>query len=173
LPPHLEHNPETFWSVGLALERFGTGYVGNDNLVGVATMFRYYSFGPHALLLAKPSPAGYEDSRFLFGLGLRGYFPLVGTWFSYGVGVHGEWLRPLWLAYATPFELGAVVLNENSWDIEIFVGARRAFAGQLIDQYLIDPNGFDNENAQDELDYIRHHDAWRGFLRVVFARKID
>jgi hypothetical protein len=175
LPAHLQHDPDTFWTVGLALERFGTGYTGSDNLVGVATMFRFQSFGPHAMLLAKPSPEGYEDSRFLLGLGLRGYFPLLGTWFSYGVGVHGE-IRledHFWLAYATPFELGAVVLRENSWHIEIFAGARRAFAGELIDQYLIDPNGFDNENASDELHDIKKNDPWRGFLRVVFARRID
>jgi hypothetical protein len=175
LPPHLAEDQETFWSVGMALERFGTGYTGSDNLIGVAAMFRYRSFGPHALLMAKPSPDGYEDSRFLFGLGLRGYFPLLGTSFSYGVGVHGEVRLEdhFWLAYATPFELGAVVFRKNSWDIEVFLGARRAIGGALIDHYLIDPNGFDNEDARDELNEARHDDPWRLFLRVVFARRID
>jgi hypothetical protein len=175
LPAHLASEPETFWSVGMALERFGTGYTGSDNLVGVATMFRYRSFGPHALLMAKPSPDGYEDSRFLFGLGLRGYFPLFGTYFSYGVGAHAE-IRledHFWLAYATPLELGAVVFHKNSWDIEVFLGARRAIGGALIDHFLIDPNGFDNEDARDELNYQRHEDAWKGFLRIVFARRLD
>jgi hypothetical protein len=175
LPPHLAEQPETFWSVGMALERFGTGYTGTDNLIGVAAMFRYRALGPHAILMAKPSPDGYEDSRFLFGLGFRGYFPLFGTSFSYGIGMHGEVRLEdhFWLVYATPIELGAVVFRENSWDIEVFLGARRAFAGALIDHYLIDPNGFDNEDAQAELDDIRQNDPWRAFLRIVFARRID
>lgn len=175
LPPHLSKMPERFWSVGIALERFGSGFSGNDNLVGIATMFRIRSFGPHALVMSKPSPEGYEESRFLAGAGLRGYFTALGVSMSYGVGVHAEVRLEdhFWLAYATPLELGAVLWSRNSWDVELFVGARRAFAGELIDQFLIDPNGFDNENAQDELDRVRHDDPWRAFVRVVFARRID
>jgi hypothetical protein len=175
LPEHLASSPETFWSVGIGVERFGAKVEDDNNLIGVATMFRIRSFGPHALLMAEPSPEGYQDSRFVGGLGLRGYFPLLGTSFSYGVGVHAEIrLRDhYWLAYATPLELGAVLWSKDSWDIELFLGARRAFAGELIDHFLIDPNGLDNENAQDELDRIRHDDPWRGFLRLVFARRID
>ena len=172
---HLAKLPSTFWSVGVALERFGTGYTGNDSLIGIATMFRIDSFGPHAVLMSKPSPEGYQDSRFLTGFGVRGYFPLLGTSFSYGVGVHAEVRLEdhFWLAYATPFELGAVLWSKDSWDIELFAGARRAFAGELIDHFLIDPNGFDNENAQDALDHQRREEPWRGFVRLVFARRID
>jgi hypothetical protein len=175
LPEHLAHQPDTFWSVGLGVERFGAKVDDDNNLIGIATMLRIRSFGPHALLMVEPSEEGYQDSRFLGGVGLRGYFPLLGTSFSYGVGVHAE-IRlkdHFWLAYATPLELGAVLWSKDSWDIELFVGVRRAFAGELIDHFLIDPNGFDNENARDELETIRHDDPWRGFLRLVFARRID
>jgi hypothetical protein len=43
----------------------------------------------------------------------------------------------------------------------------------LINTFLIDPNGFDNEDAQRELDVARDKRPWRGFLRIVFARRID
>jgi hypothetical protein len=175
LPRHLAGDQSTFWTVGLGVERFGTGYADSDYLVGVAAMFRVRSFGPHAVLMTKPSPDGYEESRFLAGLGLRGYFPVLGVSFSYGVGVHAEVRLEdhFWLAYATPLELGAVIYAKHSWDIELFLGARRAFAGELINHFLIDPNGFDNEDAGRELDRVKTDDPWRGFVRVVFARRLD
>ena len=175
LPGHLADLPENYWSIGIGLERFGAKVEDDNNLLGIGAMFRFRAFGPHAILMAEPSPEGYEDSRFLGGLGMRGYFPLLGTELSFGVGLHAEIrLRDhFWLAYATPFELGAVLWRKNSWDIQLFVGMRRAFAGSLIDHYLIDPNGFDNEDARDELDRIRHDDPWRGFVRLMFARRID
>jgi hypothetical protein len=174
LPAHLAETPASFWSVGVGLERFGAKLEAGDSLIGLAAMLRLRSFGPHALLMAEPRSSGYQKSRFLGGLGLRGYFPLLGTWASYGVGAHAE-IRledHYWLAYATPLELGIQLWSKDSWDIELFAGARRAFAGALIDHYLIDPNGFDNDNARDSLDR-RRHESWRGFLRVVFARRVD
>jgi hypothetical protein len=175
LPEKLAPRSNSYFSVGVALERFGREVAGNDNLFGLAAMWRIYSFAPHALLMSKPSDAGLEDSRFLAGLGLRGYFPLLGTSFSYGVGVHAEMRLEdhYWLAYATPLELGAVIWAKDSWDIEIFVGARRAMAGDLINHFFIDPNGFDNENAREELNRLRTDTPWQGFLRLVFARRID
>ena len=175
LPERLAPRSNNYFTVGVGFERFGREVAGNDNLFGVAAMWRINSFGPHVLLMSKPSDAGIEDSRFLAGIGLRSYFPLLGTSFSYGVGVHAEMRLEdhYWLAYATPLELGAVVWARNSWDIELFVGARRAFAGDLINHFFIDPNGFDNENAQDELDRLRTETPWQGFLRIVFARRID
>jgi hypothetical protein len=175
LAPHLADTPDQFWSVGVGVERFGGDVETGGNLVGLAAMFRIHSFGPHALLMIEPTTDGYQDWRFLAGIGLRGYFPLLGASFSYGVGLHAEVRLEdhFWLAYATPVELGGVLWRRDSWDIELFVGARRAFAGKLIRHYLIDPNGFDNENAQDELDRLRHDDPWRAFVRLVFARRID
>ena len=175
LPEKLAPKSNSYFTVGVGLERFGREVAGNDNLIGLAAMWRIQSFGPHVLLMTKPSDGGYEDSRFLAGIGLRGYFPLLGTSFSYGVGLHIETRLEdhYWLAYATPLELGAVVWAKNSWDIEVFVGARRAMAGALINHFFIDPNGFDNENAKEELDRLRTDTPWQGFLRVVFARRIE
>jgi hypothetical protein len=175
LPEKLAPKSNSYFTVGVGLERFGREVAGNDNLVGLAAMWRIHSFGPHVLVMSKPSDAGLEDSRFLAGLGLRGYFPLLGTSFSYGVGVHAEMRLEdhYWLVYATPLELGAVIWDRESWDIELFVGARRAIAGDLINHFFIDPNGFDNENAREELDRLRTHTPWQGFLRVVFARRIE
>jgi len=175
LPKELAPKSNSYFTIGVGIERFGREVAGNDNLFGLAAMWRIHSFGPHVLLMSKPSDAGIEDSRFLAGLGLRGYFPLLGTSFSYGVGVHAEMRLEdhYWLAYATPLELGAVIWAKDSWDIELFVGARRAMAGDLINHFFIDPNGFDNENAREELDRVRTDTPWQGFLRLVFARRID
>jgi hypothetical protein len=175
LPDQLAPKPNSYFTVGIGVERFGREVAGNDNLFGLAAMWRIHSFGPHVLVMSKPSDAGIEDSRFMAGIGLRGYLPLLGTSFSYGVGVHAEMRLEdhYWLVYATPLELGAVVWAKDSWDIEVFIGARRAIAGGLINHFFIDPNGFDNENARDELDRLRSDTPWQGFLRVVFARRID
>jgi hypothetical protein len=175
LPEKLAPKSNSYFTVGIGVERFGREVAGNDNLFGLAAMWRIHSFGPHVLIMSKPSDAGIEDSRFLAGIGLRGYFPLLGASFSYGVGVHAEMRLEdhYWLAYATPLELGAVVWAKDSWDIEVFIGARRAIAGGLINHFFIDPNGFDNEDARDELDRLRSDTPWQGFLRVVFARRID
>jgi hypothetical protein len=175
LPERLAPKSNNYFTVGVGIERFGREVAGNDNLIGLAVMWRIQSFGPHLLVMSKPSDAGFEDSRFLAGFGLRGYFPLLGTAFSYGVGLHAEVRLEdhYWLAYATPLELGAVVYAKNSWDIEVFVGARRAIGGELINHFFIDPNGFDNENAREELERLRTETPWQGFLRVVFARRID
>ena len=175
LPRHLVRTPEQFWSVGLGVERFGADVDTGGNMIGVATMFRIRSFGPHVLVMTEPSTQGYQDWRYLAGFGMRGYFDVLGATFSYGVAMHAEVRLDdhFWLAYATPLELGSVLWSRESWDIELFIGARRAFAGELIWHYLIDPNGFDNENAQDELDRLRTDDPWRGFIRIVFARRLD
>jgi hypothetical protein len=175
LPPPLAPESTHYFAVGVGVERFGSELPGSDTLVGLTAMLRLRAFGPHALVMLKPDVDGYEQTRLLAGLGLRGYVPLLGTEFSYGVGVHAEVRLEdhFWLAYATPLELGAIVYRKGTLDIELFVGARRAMGGALIDNFLIDPNGFDNENAEDELRKVRYDDPWRGFVRVVFAHRID
>lgn len=180
LPEHLARLPKNYFVIGAALERFGENFAGKsqaDNLLyGVAAMWRIKSFGPHILIMTKPSTDNYQNSRFLAGAGLRGMFNVPGlTEFSYGVGTHIEARLEdhYWLAFATPAELGATIWRRGSWNIDLFLGVRRAMAGQLINHFLIDPNGIDNENAQDELYRARHEDAWKGFIRLVFSRRID
>ena len=142
--------------------------------LGSMAMYRWRALGPHASLLLRPSGRGYQYWRALSGFGLRGYLPVGPTEISYGVGAHFEARLEdhYWLAHATLLELGTPLTRAGSWNIGLFAGARYAFTGQLINFFLVDPNGFDNENAQDDLDIARGA-PWRGFVRVVFARRID
>jgi hypothetical protein len=175
LPASLSPASNDWWVVSVAAEQFGRDPDSLDALYGVSVMYRLDSWGPHLLAMSKPNSGGFEDSRFLAGAGLRGYLPVLGTEMSYGVSVHAEARLEdhFWLAYATPLELGVVLYSKNSWDLELFFGARRAFAGELINHFLIDPNGFDNENAADELERVTELEPWRGFVRLVFGRRLD
>lgn len=171
--------PERSYAFRLAmgLEAWDSQFSGSDYLIALATTLRVSAFAPYVQLMTKPGTGteNYEDTRLLAGLGLRAYLPIWSGRLSYGVGVLGE-LRfedHFWLAYATPLELGAVVYRKNSLEIELFAGARRAFAGKLMNVFLLDPNGFENEGAQAELDRARHADAWHGFVRVTISRGID
>lgn len=177
LPAHLVGARPGFWRVGLGLERFGTGFEGSDYLAALAVAYRYRSFVPNLLFLAKPrlSTEGYEESRFVLGLGLRSYVKLWGVDVSYGSGVQGE-LRfedHFWLLHLTPIELSAVLLRKRTLDVELFVGARGAVTGELIDSFLLDPNGFQNESAQATLDRATGGDRFHGFFRLVLSRRLD
>ena len=177
LPAHLVAERPGFWRVGLGLERFGTGFEGSDYLAALAVAYRYRAFVPNLLFLAKPrlSTEGYEESRFLLGLGLRSYVKLWGVEVSYGTGVQGE-LRfedHFWLLHLTPVELSAVLFRRRTLDIEFFVGARGAVTGKLIDSFLLDPNGFQNESAQAALDRATGGDRFHGFFRLVVSRRLD
>ena len=183
LPHTLAPEQTSYWVVGVGWEEFGRDPEHPNSLFGLTGMYRYKSIGPHVLLMTNspglmstdPSLDGYEDWRLLGGLGLRGFLPALGTEWSYGVGAHAEIkLRDhFWVGYVTPLELGVVLYARNSWHLELFAGARRAAVGTLINHFIVDPNGFDNENAQDELDDLLHRDPWLGFVRVVFGRRID
>jgi hypothetical protein len=175
LPPSLLPPENRYLALGVALEGFGRSFDNGDAFGGLAAVYRLRSLGPQASLLVRPSERGIQAWRLLTGLGLRGYLPVGSVELSYGVGVYLEarMLDHYWLAHAMPLEVGAVLSRSGSWNIELFVGARYAFAGKLINSFLIDPNGFDNEDAQSELEVARDLKPWRGFLRVVFARRID
>jgi hypothetical protein len=175
LPLELAPRSESFWVVGVAVEEYGRGSRSRDELYGVTAMLRLRSWGPHALVMLKPSGRSYQDTRFVAGLGLRGYLPVLGIELSYGVGMQIEARLEdhFWLASATPLELGAVLFSKNSWELELFVGARRAFAGELINSFLLDPNGFDNEDADAVLYKTKTLEPWRGFVRLQFGRRLD
>jgi hypothetical protein len=175
LPPELSPRTRGYWVVGVAIEEYGTGSRSHDELYGLAAMFRTKAWGPNALLMLKPSGTSYEDTRFLGGIGLRGYVPVLGIELSYGVAMHVEARLEdhFWLASATPLELGARLFSKNSWELELFLGARRAFAGELINSFLLDPNGFDNEEAEATLYQAKTGEPWRGFIRLVFGRRLD
>ena len=183
LPASLAPEGSNYWVVGIAAETFGQEVDGTGLLLGLDVIYRIGPFGPHLLLMMKPNPlmsatpqiGDYEEYRALAGLGLRGHCPLFGTEWSYGIGAHAE-IRlqdHYWTYHFTPFELGTAVFGRGSWRIELFYGARYALGGDLINHFIIDPNGFDSENARDELDLLLHQKAWTGFFRVVFGRRID
>lgn len=177
LPAHLVPARSAYWRVGLGLERFGTGFEGSDYLAALSIAYRYRAFAPNLLFLAKPrlSTEGYEESRFVLGLGLRAYVKLWGVDVSYGTSVQGE-LRfedHFWLLHLTPVELSAVLFHRRTLDIELFVGARGAVTGKLIDSFLLDPNGFQNESAQATLDRATGGDRFHGFFRLVLSRRLD
>lgn len=177
LPERLTPAPRSFWRVGLGLERFGTGFAGSDYLAALAVTYQRSAFAPNLLFLAKPrlGTDGYEESRFVLGLGLRSYVKLWRVQLSYGFGMQGE-LRfedHFWLIHATPLELSAILYRKRTLDIELFFGVRGAMTGQLIDSFLLDPNGFQNESAQARLDHATGADRVHGFLRLVVSRRID
>jgi hypothetical protein len=173
LAPERSH----YFGVGLGVEGWGNKFSGSDYLVALATTLRVSAFAPYLQLMAKPDAgtSRYEEARLLFGPGLRAYFPLFGTQVSYGVGVLGElrFEEHFWLAYATPFELSGVLFRRHSFEVELFTGMRRAFAGKLVNSFLLDPNGFENEEAQANLDRATREEAWHGFVRIMISRRID
>jgi len=177
LPAHLASHPTNHFLVGLALERYGHKLGESDTQLGLVGAYRAGPFSPHFSLLIKPGKLhrDFEDSRWLLGLGTRSYFELLGLEWSYGVGAHVEARLEdhFWLAFLSPAELGVVIHRRNSWQLELFGGARRAFAGDLINSYLVDPNGFNNESAREELKEVRYSKPWRAFLRLVFSRRLD
>lgn len=167
-----------YWVLGMAAEQFTSAATelgsGGNLLLGLTAMWRIKAFGPHLLLMTKPAVERFIDARYLGGGGLRGLFTVGSTQLSYGVSSHME-IRladHFWLMYATPIELGVTLWDRGSWNIDLFLGMRRVMTGSLINYFLIDPNGFDNEVAQDEVDAAQRG-PWRAFARVVFGRRVD
>jgi hypothetical protein len=140
--------------------------------VGVSVNYRNRWLSPNLRLAIRPAQS-IEDTYAAFGGGVRAYFRLLGAELSYGLGAQIETRLEdhFWLAWATPVELGATLYEEGSWRIGLFAGFSRTFGGALINNFLVDPNGFDDEGAQENLQRIRS-DGTQTFLRIVFARKI-
>jgi hypothetical protein len=179
LPGAWRLSPPTYWVVGATIENAGHNVhkdeIVSDILFGLSATLRWRAFGPHARLLLAPGGDRYNDTRVFASTGLRGFLPLLGTEFSYGVAVQydARLEQHYWLAGVTPIEVGATVYRAGSWNIDVFIGARYALTGALVDSFLIDPNGFDNEDAHDDLVAARDEQPWEGFLSVVFGRRIE
>jgi hypothetical protein len=178
LPAAWDVDSEAYWVLGLALERAGTNVVGDDvlrdQLVGLSFAFRWWFLEPHLRLMASPTIGRYQNTRALAGGGLRLHASLFDFDFSYGGGAHIEVRLDdhYWLAGVTPFEAGMTVWDRGSWRIQVFVGARFIVAGELVNSFMIDPNGFNNENARDELN--RTLDSpWEGVVSVTFGRRVE
>ena len=94
---------------------------------------------------------------------------------SYGVGVSIEArLRDsFWVAYATPLELGIPLYRGDSAEHHLFFGARHSMAGSLINSYLLDPNGYNNEQSLEELAVLREEHPWQVYVALVFGRRVE
>ena len=178
LPERAEVLEKDFWVVGVGIERGIVRLTDNpaDELrLGVQLSYRNRVWGPHAWLQAGPdSGTRLENLSAAVGAGIRAHFLLWEQAFSYGVSVQLEtrFRRSFWLAMATPLELGTVLWSRGSAEISVFSGMRRVFAGELVNSFLLDPNGFDNQDRADELTDIKRNSAWQGFIAVTFARRL-
>jgi len=168
-----------FWWPTVVLERSSAHLTGarsvDETRFGLGLAFRTSSLSPHVRLLISPSLGSYENLAGSASAGLRVHFELAGVPLSYGVGVSIEArLRDsLWLAHATPIELGTALYRGGSAEHYVFVGARHSMAGALINSYLLDPNGYDNEDSLDQLSDLRDAHAWQLYVSVVFGRRVE
>ncbi|MBE7486019.1 MAG: hypothetical protein HS104_39375 [Polyangiaceae bacterium] len=177
LPERWEVEPRRHWVVGIttesAAQRVASDEVISALFVGLSAGLRWEWANPHLRLMAGDRGV---NARYFAGLGFRTFFgTLWGTEWSCGVGTHfdARLARHYWLVGVTPLELGVTLFDQRSWSIQMFWGARAAVAGRLLNSYLIDPNGFHNAAAQDELEDARDHRPWEGFVSVVFGRKVE
>jgi hypothetical protein len=174
------NQPRTYFLVGVALERADDNVVGTDfwadQLIGATAMYRTsnVAFGGRLLVSPDLSRENVLQLRALAGIDVRLYREVFGLEWSLGIGGLGE-LRladHFWVAYITPLELGVTAYDDLSFSVRIFAGIRYLATGELINLFLVDPNGFDNENARDAL--IEEKDRpFEGFVRIVFQRRVE
>jgi hypothetical protein len=179
LPTWAEPSPRYFL-VGVAFERGDDNLVGKDffgdQLIGITATYRSSMAGLGGRLMISPKfeRANFFELRALGGLDARAYIDVLGLEWSLGLGILVEArLRDhFWLSYLTPLEIGATVFEHGSLQVQAFAGVRYLYSGSLINTFLLDPNGFNNENAVDALADERDR-PWEIFLRIAFTRRID
>lgn len=168
-----------FWWPAVVFERASTHLRGvrsvDETRFGLMLAYRTGSLSPHLRALISPSLGAYQNLAGAAGAGLRVHFALGGVALSYGVGMSLEArLRDsLWLAYATPIELGIPLYRGDSAEHHLFLGARHSMGGALINSYLLDPNGYDNEDSLDRLRELRDGQAWQLYVSLVFGRRVE
>jgi len=179
LAPTHQVSSSRFWWPTVVLERASTHLTGarsvDETRFGLSLAYRTGTLSPHVRMLVSPSIDRYQDLAVMAGLGLRVHFELAGVPLSYGTGLSFEArLRDsLWLAYATPLELGTALYRGDSAEHYVFVGARHTLAGALINSYLLDPNGYESEAARAELHRMRDGSAWQIYVALVFGRRVE
>jgi hypothetical protein len=165
------------WSIGIAFERTGAtlfgGDVFEDQLIGLSLIRRGRHLGLETRLMLSPSTR-VENMRGLLAGGARAYLELFGTELSYGVGatIAARLRDHFWLVHLAPVEVGVALYREGSARIDLFVGARYLVAGDLINTFLLDPNGFNNEIAEEDLATKKER-GWEAFITIVFAHVLD
>ncbi len=177
LPKEWELAKPNYWVLGVAFERAGQRDLGSsllrDQLYGVSVAYKWKEFSPYIRALINV-PQAFNEYRILTVGGFRSYIEPYGVEVSYGVGTHFEVRLKdhYWLAALSPLELGTTLLRSGSLRVQLFSGVRFAFAGELIDNFLFDPNGINNARAQDELNRLKRVESWEGFFTVVFGRAL-
>jgi hypothetical protein len=168
-----------FWWPTVVLERASTHLRGvrsiDETRFGLALAYRTGSLSPHLRALISPSLEAYENVAAMAGAGVRVHFDLGDVPLSYGVGlsIEARLRDSIWLAYATPVEIGAPLYRGDSAEYYVFVGARHSMAGALINSYLLDPNGYDNQDSFDRLAELREEHAWQLYVSFAFGRRIE
>lgn len=168
-----------FWWPAVVFERASTNLTGvrsvDETRFGLMLAYRTGSLSPHVRALISPSLGAYQNLAGAAATGLRVHFELGGMSLSYGVGmsIEARLRDSLWLAYATPIELGTRLYRGDSAEHHVFVGARHSMAGALINSYLLDPNGYDNEDSLDRLRDLRDAQAWQLYVSLVFGRRVE
>lgn len=168
-----------FWWPAVVFERASTNLTGvrsvDETRFGLMLAYRTGSLSPHLRALISPSLGAYQNIAGAAAAGVRVHFELGGVALSYGVGlsIEARLRDSLWLAYATPIELGTPLYRGDSAEHHLFVGARHSMAGALINSYLLDPNGYDNEDSLDRLRDLRDAHAWQLYISLVFGRRVE
>lgn len=167
------------WLVGVVLERtvrdFHPRDIFDGQLVGLSASSRWNWFEAGGKLeVSLKLFRGIEKVRGLLALGLAASTRLAGIECTYGIGVQTEarLADHYWLVHLTPAELGAIVWDAGSWRVRLSMGPRVLVAGRLINTFLLDPNGFDDEHARMAL-HRQKQAPWDAFFRITFARRID
>jgi hypothetical protein len=177
----LARERSNFFLVGVGVEHFGNTIKsfgrGQDILLGPTLAWRIASvFEPHLEVMITPFSGPIENLRLLGTLGARTYWRVPKlTEISVGWAIHAEARLQdhYWLASLTPIELGATLYRKGSLRIQLFTGFRAGFGGALIDSFLLDPNGFQDQDARQALEDARLHSPWKLFVRFVFERRVN
>lgn len=165
------------WTVGLVLERGVHAIVGSaladDQLFGVSGTY-FFGGGPFGItsrLMVSPNFRNIVNTRAVALGGVRLRQTIFGVETFLGATIHAEarLRNHYWLTYVAPFEVGATVFRVRSFRVQVFTGLRAVVAGDLIDNFLIDPNGVNNDSAN-ELLRAEKRRPWEGFLSIVVGR---
>jgi hypothetical protein len=179
VPSEWARQSARFWWPTVVFERASTHPTGvrsiDETRFGLALAYRTRSLSPHVRALISPSLAAYQNLAAMAATGLRVHFSLGRLPLSYGVGlsIEARLRDSSWLAYATPLEIGTPLYRGDSAEHYVFFGARRSMAGALINSYLLDPNGYDNENLRDQLAELRDERPWQVYVSFAFGRRIE
>lgn len=168
-----------YWWPTVVFERASTHPTGirsvDETRFGLGLAYRTAHLSPHFRALISPSLGAYQNLAGMAGAGLRVHFELAGIPVSYGIGasIEARLRDSIWLAYATPLELGTPLYRGESAEHYVFIGARHSMAGSLINSFLLDPNGYDNEDSLDRLAELREQHAWQFYVSIVFGRRVE